>query len=652
MTASKIVLNAASGVGGGTLGVEDVFSTTLWTGDNSTSRDIVNNIDLSGEGGAVWIKRRDAAHDHYLYDTERGATKSAIVNGLNGNATQAQGLKSFNSDGFTVGDFSGVNATGNKIVSWTFRKAPKFFTCLTYTGDGTTGKTISHDLGSRPGFIAIKRTDASSDWFCVARNNDSNAYTNNQTLNYQFGFNRNHRADLGSWATIANDTTINLNLGALAANSTTTTNINGATYVAYLWAHNDGDGEFGPNEDQDIIKCGTFVGGSTGAYEIDIGFEPQWVLIKKVTGNDDWVIFDTTRGMSRNRDNVARLFANSNALEDFPYEIFPHSDGFALANNTEVNNSSFTYCYVAIRKGLMNTPTDAADVFDIDTHDATEPLYDSGFPVDFGFYKRTDISGQWYVGARLLGGSELSFNNNSTREFANSYHQFDYSDGWGDTGAGSSGSYSWMWRQAHSYFDVVGYKGDGSAGRTVSHNLGVTPEMMWVKNRSSNLTWPVWHKDLTSANKYLNLGENDPEAGSANRWNNTAPTASVITLGSGTTTNQAGSQFVAFLFASADGVSKVGSYSGNGTTLNIDCGFSSGARFVLIKRTDTTGSWWIFDTDRGLVAGNDAAITIDLPDAQFSTVDYIDPYSAGFSLTGTGGDINASGGSYIFYAVA
>ena len=109
---------------------------------------------------------------------------------------------------------------------------------------------------------------------------------------------------------------------------------------------------------------------------------------------------------------------------------------------------------------------------------------------------------------------------------------------------------------------------------------------------------------------------------------------------------------IAYLFASLPGVSKVGSYTGNGTSQTIDCGFSSGARFVLIKRTDAGGNWLVVDTERGLVSGNDPVLLLDATNAEQTNLDIVDPTSSGFIVNGTSANWNASGGSYIFYAIA
>jgi hypothetical protein len=100
-------------------------------------------------------------------------------------------------------------------------------------------------------------------------------------------------------------------------------------------------------------------------------------------------------------------------------------------------------------------------------------------------------------------------------------------------------------------------------------------------------------------------------------------------------------------------VSKVGSYTGSGTTKDIDCGFTNGARFVLIKRTDSTGDWYLWDTARGIVSGNDPFLLLNSTVAEVTNTDYIDPLSSGFQISSTApAAINASGGSFIYLAIA
>jgi hypothetical protein len=107
------------------------------------------------------------------------------------------------------------------------------------------------------------------------------------------------------------------------------------------------------------------------------------------------------------------------------------------------------------------------------------------------------------------------------------------------------------------------------------------------------------------------------------------------------------------LFTTLAGISKVGGYTGTGSDLNVDCGFSAGARFVLIRRTDSSGDWYVYDSVRGIVAGNDPYTLLNTTATQVTNTDYIDPLSAGFTVTSSApAGLNASSGNYVFLAIA
>ena len=131
------------------------------------------------------------------------------------------------------------------------------------------------------------------------------------------------------------------------------------------------------------------------------------------------------------------------------------------------------------------------------------------------------------------------------------------------------------------------------------------------------------------------------------------PTSTQVYIGTNDAVNKSAATYVAYLFASCPGVSKVGSYTGTGTTKQIDCGFTGGARFVLIKRTDSTGDWYVYDSARGIVSGDDPYLLINSTAAEVTNTDYVDTYSAGFELSSTApAGLNANGGTYIFLAIA
>jgi hypothetical protein len=136
-------------------------------------------------------------------------------------------------------------------------------------------------------------------------------------------------------------------------------------------------------------------------------------------------------------------------------------------------------------------------------------------------------------------------------------------------------------------------------------------------------------------------------------WNSTTPTSSVFSVGTSSTVNASSENFVAYLFATCPGVSKVGSYTGTGATQVINCGFTGGARFVLIKKTSGTGSWYVWDSSRGIVAGNDPYLLLNSTAAEVTNTDYVDTASVGFEISSTApSEINENGGSFIFLAIA
>jgi hypothetical protein len=231
---------------------------------------------------------------------------------------------------------------------------------------------------------------------------------------------------------------------------------------------------------------------------------------------------------------------------------------------------------------------------------------------------------------------------------------FDYSNGYG-TGASNAPQYgSYLFRRARGFFDEVLYTGNG-ASKSVTHNLGVEPELIIFKSRSAAESWVVLNDfgPIYYRRAYLDLTNTGPQFGYGGSLLDSKPSATTINLLSGTGTNSNTQTYVAWLFATAPGVSKVGKYTGTGTTLQVDCGFTAGARFVLVKRVDSTGDWYLWDTFRGIISGNDPYFTINAIATQVTNTDYIDSYSPGFELSSTApAAINASGGTYIFLAIA
>ena len=631
-------LMSAAGAGGEALAIEDVFSTYLWAGNN-TSQTINNGIDLAGEGGLVWVKVRNQSYPGGLYDTERGVLKQLRPDNTDGTNTRSGSITAFNSDGFSIGnDTFQTNGTGNNYASWTFRKAPRFFDVVTYTGNSTSGRTIAHNLGVTPGFIVVKRTNLPADWIVLHRNDGTTSKSG--WLNLTDSFNNR---DSAYFSADPNDTDFYLG-------SSFEVNRTGDTYVAYLFAHDplgpSGDGSDG------LIACGSFTDSSSG-WSVDLGFEPQFLLTKRTDSAGNWEIVDTVRDFTADRI-YTRLYPNLSNAEQTVTKVGVNSTGFFSTTAMEVDGA--TIIYIAIRRGPMRAPESGTEVFAIDTMGGTAPTpptYNSGFPVDFAMQKGTHgTSG--FANTRLLSGTQLVIDSTGAENaFASSV--FDYMNGWRSYVGVDSRWHSWMFRRAPEFFDAVAYSGDGVAGRTVPHNLGVAPELMIVRNRTSGGGW-ITYAEPRGISKYLFLNENSAETDVSVGYDfffSTSPTATDFTVNSGFGVNGSGQTFIAYLFATLAGVSKVGSYTGNGSSQTINCGFTTGARFILIKRADSTGDWYVWDTARGIVTGNDPHLSLNTTAAEVTTDDSVDPDSSGFIVNQVAAtNINVSSASYIFMAIS
>jgi len=616
--------------------IEDVFSTWLYTGNGSTQT-ITNGIDLAGKGGLVWIKSRSNSNLHLLWDTVRGATKYLVSNATDAEGTAANGLTAFNSTGFSLGSLSDVNLNSQSTVSWTFREQPKFFDVVTYTGN-STARTIAHNLGSEPGCIIVKKTNSTGQWCVYHRGLTSAAYgiflnlTDAQT------------SDTALWNSTAPTSTV-FSLG-----DSTGVNNSGDTYVAYLFAHNAGG--FGLTGNDNVISCGSVVGAGSSGTTVTLGYEPQWILIKNASNAQDWWVVDNMRGLVATVSASAALRPNLSDAETTGFSVQPTSTGFT----NFVMTTGQTYIYIAIRRGPMKVPTTGTSVFTPVSTSGNVTSITSGFPVDFALGKEIKNSTSYgnYAIDRLRGGAVLLETNTVGAEYTSQTFKFDSNTQFLQSGGGVfyGPSIYWLMRRAPGFFDEVCYTGTGSA-TTFSHNLGVVPQLIIFKMRSGARAWPVY--DATNGNSgYSVLSSDSAWAGpDASVFNNTSPTSSVFTVNTSTLVNGSGSTYVAYLFATCPGVSKVGSYTGTGTTQQINCGFTAGSRFVLIKRTDSTGDWYVWDSARGIVAGNDPYLLLNSTAAEVTSTDYVDTFASGFELTATApAAINANGGSYIFLAIA
>jgi len=646
--------------------IEEVFGTFLYTGNGSTQT-ITNGIDLSTKGGLVWIKNRASTASinwsHILTDTARGRQYNLFSQLEDAQSSSGSfGITSFNTTGFSTsggggsspsdGTGSNVNFSSATYASWTFRKQPKFFDVVTYTGNGTIGLTVPHNLGSVPACIIIKRTDSTSDWVVYHRSLGATKYLVLNFANAQ-----------GTSTNIFNDTeptSTVFTVGDVGA-----VNASGGSYVAYIFAHNAGG--FGLTGTDNVISCGSYTG-NAGTQSITLGYEPQWIMVKKSSGVGNWHMFDIMRGMPSAYANNQDLLANTSAAETGGFRFYPTATGFQLLDEAdgEVNASGQTYIYIAIRRGPMKVPTSGTSVFApvATTGVAGDVNVTTNFPVDLLInHRRNDGAGNNWWNDRLRGPDTLLRSNTNGDEATGYYAGYPklnqttvtYPD---DPSAGfwnyPSYTYAnWFFKRAPSFMDVVCYSGDGSVSgsstRSIPHNLNAVPQLIISKARNQVDAWRVYSETL-GINSIVNLSNTAASSSDTTNWG--TPTSTNFLIKSDR--NYSGFTYVTYLFSTCAGVSKVGSYTGTGTTLQIDCGFTGGARFVLIRRTSTGGGhWYIWDSARGIVSGNDPYVVINNIDPEVTNTDYIDTYSAGFEISSTApSEINGSGGTFIFLAIA
>jgi hypothetical protein len=643
--------------------IEEVFSTYLYTGNGSTQT-ITNGIDLSGKGGLTWIKSRSSGSEyHVLQDTVRGRGNvlSSNTSDQSFSSSAGESITTYNSTGFSLGTnrsaTQAVNTNSATYVSWTFREQAKFFDVLTYTGNGTAGRTVAHNLGSVPGCIIVKRTDDADGWAVYHRSLGATKYIfldqSNASGTYSGYW--NNTEPTSSVFSLGNDAAVNAS---------------GATYVAYLFAHDAGG--FGLTGTDNVISCGSYTGnGSTTGPVVTLGYEPQWIMLKNASATTDWVILDTMRGLVVGGTD-RELNPNQSGAESGAVYITPTATGFQLnTTNGAYNASGNTFIYVAIRRGPMKVPTSGTSVFSAVSRTGTSAnatVSASISPVDMVLETARDANFGTAPNAfdRLRGANRLLITSTTGAEVNTTSTPtltgFDVQNGYtvGNDSGGYAINYSpyifinWNFKRAPSFMDVVCYTGTYT-NRTISHNLQAVPELMIIKQRSTSNAWSVYSATVGPTGvMYLNTtGAADTSAGRGAYWNSTNPTASVFSVGQDGDVNNSGDTYVNYLFATCAGVSKVFSYTGNGSSQTINCGFTGGARFVLIKRTDSTGDWYVWDTARGIVAGNDPHLSLNTTAAEVTSNDTIDTDSTGFVVNQVSAtNVNVSSATYIGLAIA
>ena len=390
-----------------------------------------------------------------------------------------------------------------------------------------------------------------------------------------------------------------------------------------------------------------------------------------MTNSKIWWGVDGSWMGTDNGDNDGDPAAGSNpAFDNLSGELFPlgnRQDDYEIYN---FGQQSFAHTpptgFSALSTANLPDPTiaDPSGYFQptIYTGNGSTQSIDQGenstFSPNLVWIKNRDAADNhcWFDTVR--GATELLSSNNTDAEStdADTLTAFD-SDGFslGDDDKVNTNTekyVGWQWLEsATPGFDMVSYTGTGSA-RTVSHSLGVKPDLMIFKRRDGTQNWGVYHHIIT-ADYVLNFDLTNASLDDAAVFNDTEPTSSVFTVNTDGKVNASTQTYIAWLWAGVEGFSKFGSYTGNGSADGpfVWCGFRPST--ILLKRTDAVNDWTIKDSTRNPYNPVSHALIPDATNTEYTaTWVYVDILSNGFKVRSTDNSQNTSGGTYVFGAWA
>jgi hypothetical protein len=322
------------------------FNTQLYTGTGSSNA----QTGVGFQPDWCWFKNRSTADGHRLVDAVRGATKEIYADNVSyAETTEAQGLKTFDSDGFTVGTASDYNGSGNNIVCWNWKangqgssntegsinttytsaNTTSGFSIIKYTGNGSTG-TIGHGLGVAPDMMLVRQTSSTS----------QNWYVYHSILGGTKYLHLNTTAAVGTASSVWNDTAPTSSLISLGTDTAQS-----GTYICYAFAGKTG-----------FSKFGDYTGnGSADGTFVYTGFKPAYVLSKNTSSTQGWFLIDNKRANPYNPVDGS-LHPNSGAAEDTSSDFFVDfvSNGFKVRDtDAQLNASGNVYIYMAFAEAPL-----------------------------------------------------------------------------------------------------------------------------------------------------------------------------------------------------------------------------------------------------------------------------------------------------------
>ena len=653
------------------------FRTVLYTGNGGTQS-------ITGVGfkpDFVWLKNRSQSnYAPRIFDSSRGATKRIQSSSTSAESTDSTSLTSFDADGFTLGADNYVNNNGDSFVAWCWKAGggttssnsngeitvnvqanqDAGFSIVTFAGISDPGedRSFAHGLSQEPEFIWMKRRESSQHPAVFAKINGGWEYFDGTSSTDGGG-------DYDSYIATTSTLVDIHDAGEWFADTS-------SNYVYWMWHSVAG-----------YSKFGTYTGNaSTNGPFVNTGFEPAFLMIKRVDTADAWYIYDNKRTTTNPRNKIILANANDAELTNTQYYSIDFlSNGFQLKSDvsTATNASGGTYLYMAFAENAggtdQATPT-LTSSFNINTYKGNggdHSMVSTGFKPGMIWIKDTGTSaGREHILSDIVRGSlsELTPNVADAEEsrgvFSFDTSGFSFNDGNANYNYGDKDYVAWSWKtddneptintngSVTSVVSVNSAAGFSIAEATfggeasIGHGLSQAPGMVILKGVDSAEDWQIYHSAVGTG-KYLSWSRNNGTEAPTTRANSFSSVTSTTVTNNWTSSTV---KWIMYSFHDVTGYQKIGSYTGDG---NNDRAITTGFKpdFVMIKSTVGSDNWRIYDTRRGIKAGgyleanrHDANDTSNAPNLTVT--------STGFTITsgGVSAGNNADGNLYIYWAVA
>jgi hypothetical protein len=656
----------------------EAFNTVLYEGEGAVQQ--VTGVGFSPD--LVWVKTRTDTNNHNLFDTVRGPNRRLFSNLTNAENTTANTFQSFDPDGFTTGVIADVNDNNEDHVAWCWdageNNAVTGHSSVTYTGNGGTQKISGFPFS--PDLVWIKSRSGSNSHFLT------------DTV-------RGARETLFTNTTAAEVTEsqglISFSYNDFIVGNDASVNSSGGSYVAWGW--DAGDDDPVSNTDGSItstVKASQANGFSIVAYtgdgssSADVGHgltSVDFMILKERTdgvgSSSYWRVTDratASQGFLQLTNAFTAIGDGGGNGSIDPATLSSTTFGFkgsSTVNNVNASSANYiAYCF----QNVMGKQKFGSYTGDGGTSNSVT----TGFRPGFVMIKRTDGAANWeiYDSSResfttsgqlypntsdVEGGNHIQFDSNgftltadrtNTNENTATYIYAAFAGSYSDyiTDYNTDGSIdSRVKANDTTGFSIVSFTADSGTNKfTVGHGLSSTPDLVIVKSRTNGAApWYVYHTSLAT-NNYLRLNATNATNSDTEQWGD-GMTSSVLGLRAGYST-VASTDTIAYCWAEKSGYSKFGSYTGDGSTdgsLEITVGFP--ISMLMIKRTDSTGNWNILDNTRDATGYLDSRLYPNLSNAEDSDTNAdFELTATSFKLRNNKGELNASGGTYIYAAFA